>query len=304
MAPRLWLITGASSGLGLALALHAAAQGDAVLATSRDPSRLATLTSAAQSRSLPGRITPAQLDPSAPAPDLAKAVAALLAAHGTPDVVVNNAAYVQTGVLEELAPETLERQFRANVFGPLALYRAVLPALRERRSGTLLSIGSMAAWFAMPGCGAYDASKAALRWLTLGLGSEVAGLGIKHCLIEPGAFRTALLAQGGSGSGGSGGNVAYTAAEERLPDYADVNAKTDATFTALNGTQRGDPEKAAKVMYEVVTGTGVAEGRELPTFLPLGSDACDAIKGATAQIGSEVEAWRGIASLTDFSEGA
>ncbi|EKG13230.1 Short-chain dehydrogenase/reductase SDR [Macrophomina phaseolina MS6] len=284
MAPRVWLITGASTGFGLELALVAAARGDRVIAATRSPQKLAHLKDQG--------ITPARLDHNEPLPQIQAAIKDILAVHGTVDVVVNNAAYVQTGILEEVPPADTERQFVSNVFGPLNVYRAILPHLRSKRSGTLVTIGSMAAWYPMPGCNLYNASKAALRWLGIGLQGEVAHLGIRHTLVEPGFFRTELL--------NPSANIAKTAPEQRLPDYQELNATGDANFAAFHGAQLGDPKKGAQVIYDVVTSTGAAAGRELPVFLPLGSDATTEITKAAKQTLDIVDEWRSISALSDI----
>ncbi|KAI2766808.1 hypothetical protein DTO012A8_7958 [Penicillium roqueforti] len=160
---RIWLITGTSSGLGQELAKVAAKHGDRVLAATRTPHKLAEL------ESTNPNIKAVYLDHNEPPAQIQAAVETILAVYGTVDIVVNNAAYVQTGMLEEATAEETQRQFQANTFGPLNLYRALLPHLRAKGSGTLVTIGSMAAWYPMPGCNLYNASKAALRWIGLGL---------------------------------------------------------------------------------------------------------------------------------------
>ncbi|KAJ8104956.1 hypothetical protein ONZ43_g7616 [Nemania bipapillata] len=135
-ASRVWLITGASTGFGLELAKIAASRGDRVIAASRSPQKIAGLTG----------ITAARLDHNEPLPQVQAAINDIINIHGTVDIVVNNAAYVQSGTVEEATPEETQRQFQANTFGPINVYRAILPHLRSKRSGTLLTIGSMAAW--------------------------------------------------------------------------------------------------------------------------------------------------------------
>ena len=189
MAPKsqVWLTTGCSSGFGLELAKVAAARGDKVLAASRNPDAVKLGDQPDES------IKVVRLDHNEPLDQIKRTVDDLFKVHGRIDIVVNNAAaYIQTGAIEEAAEETL-RQFQANVFGPLNLYRAVLPHLRQQGSGTLVTIGSMAAWSTASSFNLYNASKAAMRWLGIGIGDEIKGFGIKHCLVEPGFFRTSLL---------------------------------------------------------------------------------------------------------------
>ncbi|CAI7613954.1 unnamed protein product [Penicillium glandicola] len=276
---RIWLITGTSSGFGLELAKVAAQRGDRVLAATRSPQKLAKLEST---------------NPNIKA--IQEAVETIPAVYGTVDIVVNNAAYVQGGVLEEATPEEIQRQFQANTFGPLDLYRTLLPHLRAKWSGTLVTIGSMAAWYPMAGCNLYNASKAALRWLALGLAGEVSQFGIRHCLVEPGFFRTQLL--------DPTANITMTAKSSRLAAYQDVNDTNDSNFAAFNGAQLGNPVKGAQVIYEVATSTGVAEGKPLPILLPLGSDATEEISKTVSETLAAIEEWREISSLTDFPKGS
>ncbi|KAJ5722748.1 hypothetical protein N7488_000783 [Penicillium malachiteum] len=286
---RIWLITGTSSGLGLELAKVAAQRGDRVLAATRSPHKLAQL------ESTNPNIKAVYLDHNEPPAQIQEAVQAILAVYGTVDIIVNNAAYVQTGMLEEATPEETQRQFQANTFGPLNLYRALLPHLRAKESGTLITMGSMAAWYSMDGCNLYNASKASLRWLTLGLAGEVSQFGIRHCLVEPGFFRTELL--------NPTANTTTTAKSSRLSAYQDLNNTTDANLAAFNGNQLGDPVKGAQVICDVVTSTGAAEGKPLPVFLPLGSDSIEAIGKAASETLTAIEEWREISALTDRPEG-
>ena len=189
-------------------------------------------------------------------------------------------------------PEETQLQFQSNVFGPLNVYRAILPHMRSKRTGILATIGSMAAWYPMAGCNLYDASKAAMRMIGIGLQSEIAGFGIQHCLIEPGFFRTDLL--------NPGANMAKTEKQARLDDYAELNATNEKNFEDFHGNQAGDPGKGAEIIFDVLTGTGIAKGRQVPPFLPLGSDAAaEIVKSAQATI-NQVKEWETIAGMSDF----
>ncbi|KAJ5728151.1 hypothetical protein N7493_004481 [Penicillium malachiteum] len=238
-ASQIWLITGTSSGFGLELAKVAA-----------------------------------QRDHNEPPAQIQAAIETILAVYGTVDIIVNNAAYVQTGMLEDATPEETQRQFQANAFDPLNLYRALLPHLHAKGSGTLAS----------------------LRWLALGLASEVSKFGIRHCLVEPGFFRTNLL--------NPTANISMTAKSSHLSAYQELNNTADANFAAFNGAQIGDPVKGAQVIYDVVTSTGVAEGKPPPVFLPLGSDAIEAISKTASETLAAIEEWREISSSTDLPKGS
>ncbi|KAI0139546.1 NAD(P)-binding protein [Hypoxylon sp. NC0597] len=282
---RVWLITGTSSGLGLELAKIVASRGDRVIAASRSPQKSPLI-------GLAG-ITTVRLDHNEPLPKIQAAMNDILKIHGTVDIVVNNAAYVQTGTVEEATPEETFRQFQANTFGPINVYRAILPYMRKQRSGTLVTIGSMAAWYSMPSCNLYNASKAALRWLVLGMADEVKALGIRHCLIEPGFFRTDLLKPGAN----------LTEIVTRIPDYAELNATAAANFKAFHGSQAGDPIKGVEIIYDLVTSSGLAAGRPLPSFMPLGSDAVTEISKSAQKTIEGVKEWEEIARQSDFRDG-
>ncbi len=298
------------------LALKALACGDRVIVTSRSLGRLDHLKAKGAA--------PVRLDHNQSFEHVKSAVKEALGIYKGVDIIVNNAAYVQTGMLEEatyvygiifyatlllvrlryliltvethyLRPEETLLQFQSNVFGPLNVYRAILPHFREKRSGVLATVGSMAAWYPMAGCNLYDASKAAMRMIGIGLQGEVAAFGIKHCLIEPGFFRTELL--------NPTANLAKTTTDKRLPDYGELNAANDKNFAEFHGQQLGNPVKGGEVVYDVLTSSGVAAGRDVPPFLPLGSDAVGEISKHAQETIDQVKEWEKISSLTDFPAG-
>ncbi|OTA70626.1 NAD(P)-binding protein [Hypoxylon sp. EC38] len=167
--------------------------------------------------------------------------------------------------------------------------------MRQKRSGTLVTIGSMAAWYTNSGLGMYSASKAALRRMVLVMAREVEQFGIRHVLIEPGRFRTALLQPDA--------NVARTAPTARIVDYAELNKNADAMIKGIHGNQPGDPVRGCDIIYDVVTSSGVAAGRELPAFMALGSDASEEIVGSAQGTIDAVREWQDIAKLSDFTGG-
>ena len=164
--------------------------------------------------------------------------------------------------------------------------------MRSKHTGIRATVGSMAAWYPMAGCNLYNASKAAMRMLGLGLQSEIAGFGIKHCPIEPGSFRTELLKPEA--------NMAKTGKESRMDDYAQLNATNDENVEKFNGGQLGDPVMGAEIIYEVLTKTGVAKGQQVPSFLPLGSDAVAEIAKSAQATSAQIKDWEIIAGLSDF----
>ncbi|KAI1441491.1 NAD(P)-binding protein [Annulohypoxylon stygium] len=308
--PLIWLITGATSGFGLELAKVAAERGDLVIGTSRNPPPLSSFTPP-----LPANLTLARLDHNESLDSVKKDIDIIFKIYGTVDIVVNNAAYVQTGTIEELTPEETLKQFQANIFGPINVYRAVLPHLRAKNlnpsdnndddnneemkrrkqrygKGALITIGSIAAWFRMDATYAYNAAKAALRAMTLGLAEEVRQFDIRHALFEPGFFRTEFLKLDA--------NFGSTPHGNRIPAYGELNARMDAAFRAFHKNQLGDTRRGCEVIYEIVTGTGVAEGRALPEEVPLGGDAVVCIRGSAGRVLRAVDEWEVVARLSDI----
>ncbi|KAL8651373.1 MAG: hypothetical protein Q9210_003292 [Variospora velana] len=182
---RVWLITGCSSGFGQEIAKAALANGDQVVATARNPTKLKDLDAL-------GAKTFA-LDVVADDDKLKDVVASDVKATGQIDVLVNNAGYILTGAVEECA---VLDQFETNVFGCLNVIRAVLPHMRAQRSGVIANLGSIGGWVGTPAAGLYCASKAAVTNFTESLRKEVQDLGIEVTAIEPGYFRTGFLSSG------------------------------------------------------------------------------------------------------------
>jgi NAD(P)-dependent dehydrogenase (short-subunit alcohol dehydrogenase family) len=187
---RVWLITGASSGFGRALALAAAAAGDTVVATGRNAAALDELTALSPDR-IDARVSDAA-DVAAAAP----LVADVLAEHGRIDVLVNNAGRGQVGAVEDTTDEELRSLFDLHVLGPAALTRAVLPHMRAQGSGAVVQMSSFGGQVAYPGFGAYCATKFALEGMSEALAAEVAPHGIRVLVVEPGAFRTSFSGSG------------------------------------------------------------------------------------------------------------
>lgn len=262
-SPRRWLITGANSGFGLAFVNAALAAGDEVVAAVRRPGTLADLAAAHR-----GRLTVVELD----VRDAAARIRAVEAA-GRIDVLVNNAGYGIVGAVEETAEAELRDAFEVMFFGALALTRDVLPQMRERRSGTIVQVSSMGGLLSFPGVGAYCAAKGALELASEALAAEVAALGIRVLIVEPGAFRTGFAAPN-----------ALRPTASRIADYEDTAGATRETLSSSSGTQEGDPAKAAAAVLEVL---GWAEP---PLRLALGNDSIDAIRGKLASVTADLDA--------------
>ena len=260
---RRWFITGANSGFGLAFVNAALAAGDEVVAAVRRPESLADVAAAH-----PGRLTVVELD----VRDAAARARAVEAA-GRIDVLVNNAGYGIVGAVEETADPELRDAFEVMFFGALALTRDVLPQMRERRSGTVVQISSMGGMLSFPGVGAYSAAKGALELASEALAAEVAPLGIRVLIVEPGAFRTGFAAPS-----------ALRPTDTRIADYEDTAGATRETLSGSSGTQEGDPAKAAAAVLEVLS------WEETPLRLALGNDSIDAIRSKLAAVTADLDA--------------
>ncbi|OJD20563.1 hypothetical protein ACJ73_08104 [Blastomyces percursus] len=271
---RVCLITDASSGFGLLLAKHAASRGERVIAASRNPEKL-KLDEAAGIRTV-------RLDPNQTLEEIKAVMKDIVAIYGTIDAVVNNAGYVQTGILEEVTPEATFRQFQVNTFGPLNVYRAVLPYLREKKYGTLVTIGDGGL-----------VSHAALRWLAIGLADEVASFGICHCLIEPGFFRTELL--------NPNANIASTGSTERIPDYSEMQRRI-AIFLSSMARSWVTPLRVWRLSMMLLLPRDTLRGGICRVFA-LGSDATAEISKSASQTLANLNDWKEISAISDFPEG-
>lgn len=275
---KVWLITGASSGFGRAIAEAAVAAGDTVVGTARRTEALADLVAA-----YPDRVDAVALDVTDG--ERVDAVAAdVLARYGRVDVVVNNAGRTQVGAFEETTDAELRALFDLHVFGPARLTRALLPHMRERKSGAVVNISSFGGQLSFAGFSAYSATKAALEQLSEALADEVAPFGIKVLIVEPGAFRTNLFAKG----------AAYFSAE--IPAYAETSGATRRLVESAGGTQPGDPAKAAAAIRTAL------DADDTPLRLALGGDAVDAITGHLDAVRAELAAWEKVSRGTDFDE--
>jgi NAD(P)-dependent dehydrogenase (short-subunit alcohol dehydrogenase family) len=275
-ASPVWFITGCSTGFGRELALAVLARGWRCVATARDKASLDDLAPEAGERLL--RVT---LDVT----DQAQVDAAVQAAHaqfGAIDVLVNNAGYGYQSSIEEGEEREIRAQFDANVFGLFAMTRAVLPGMRARRQGHVISITSVAGLVGFPGSGYYAASKHAVEGFSDALLAEVGPLGIKVTCVEPGPFRTDW----------AGRSLVQTA--NRIDDYAETAGARMQRTAEGSGKQAGDPVRAAQAMIRVT------EVEKPPRHLVLGAFGVGAVSGRLRAALSEVEAWREVSVGADF----
>jgi NAD(P)-dependent dehydrogenase (short-subunit alcohol dehydrogenase family) len=273
-AQRVWLVTGANSGFGTEFVHQVLARGDKVIATGRNPKKLAVLSNT--------KAHLMKLDVTSPLEELQAIAKEAVNVYGRIDVLVNNAGYIEMGTVEETTPERTFQQFNTNVFGLLNVTRAILPYMRERRSGDIVNIGSIGGWNGIAGSGLYSATKYAVASFSEALKMEVKPFGIDvHC-IEPGYFATALLTPE---------NLATNKAAS-IPDYAPLNKQLEESWAKVSGKQPGSPQKAVTRMIEAVTHTGYAEGKEVPVRVVLGKDAYERVGVIMARMAREREEWK------------
>jgi NAD(P)-dependent dehydrogenase (short-subunit alcohol dehydrogenase family) len=272
---RVWLVTGASRGFGRALSEAILARGERLVATARGPDSLEALEA-----DHPEALA-VQLDVT----DAAQAHAAVAAAverFGRIDVVVNSAGYGHFGAIEELSDSELRHQFEVNLFGVLNVTRAALPQLRAQRSGHLLQMSSLNGIEGMTGGGYYCATKFAVEGLSESLASEVAHLGIRVTIVEPGPHRTEFASADSA-------RVA-----EPIDDYAESVGATREAFAGLDGTQPGDPHRAALAILEAV------DADDPPLRLALGTMAIEHIRSKLESQLRELERWSDVGASTDL----
>jgi NAD(P)-dependent dehydrogenase (short-subunit alcohol dehydrogenase family) len=271
---RVWLVTGASSGFGRAIAEAALARGDSVAAGVRTTEAFG---------SLPDGVRPLALDVTV-ADQREAAVAETLERFGRVDVLVNNAGHTQVGAVEETTEEELRSLFELQFFAPAALTRLVLPHMRRQGGGAIVQMSSVGGQTTAPGFGAYCATKFALEGLTETLRDEVAGFGIVTLIVEPGAFRTGLFRPG----------AAYESAA--MAEYADIVGPTRAYVRGNDGLQPGDPAKAAQAILAAL------DADRPPLRLVLGADAIGTIERRLEGVAEELAVWRALGEATALEE--
>jgi NAD(P)-dependent dehydrogenase (short-subunit alcohol dehydrogenase family) len=261
-----WFITGSSRGLGRALTEAVLEAGHTVFATARQPSQLSDLVEryGPQIRTFALDVTSAEA--------AEHAVAEAVAAFGRIDIVVNNAGFGFFGAFEELTPAEFRGQIDANFWGVVNVTRAALPVLRRQREGRIIQVTSVGGRAAFPGLSGYHASKFAVEGLSEALAAEVAPLGIKLTVVEPGSMRT-------DWSGSSMGHA------KPIAEYRNSMTSIRRFTEGLSQTESGEPRRAAEAILRV------AELPEPPLRLLLGSDAL-AVARATYQRNLELaEKW-------------
>ncbi|HVJ33746.1 MAG TPA: oxidoreductase [Terriglobia bacterium] len=274
---KIFLITGVSSGLGKAFATGALAAGHRVIGTVRNTEATAVFSALA-----PGHAHAIVIDVTEFGA-IADAVARAEHEVGAIDVLVNNAGYGHEGIMEESPLEDIQRQFDVNVFGAVAMMKAVLPGMRQRRSGHIVNVTSMGGFITMPGITYYCGSKFALEGISEALGKEVKSLGIHVTALAPGQFRTDW----------AGRSMIRT--DRSIADYNAVMDPIRAARQAKSGKQPGDPAKAAQALLKLV------ESDNPPVRLYLGADALKLVKDKIEAMKAEIAEWEAISRSTDFA---
>ncbi len=277
---RVWFITGASRGFGALIAEAALQAGDAVVATARDPNTVIARLGARD------RLLATRLDVTNEA-EAHEAAGQAVKMFGRIDILVNNAGYGLLGAIEEASAAETTKLFGTNVFGLLGVTRAVLPHMRRQRAGHIINVSSVGGYTGYPGWGVYGATKFAVEGISEALAGEVAPLGIKVTVVEPGFFRTDFLDES---------SLARTA--QHIDDYRESVGKTRSHAEDVNHGQRGDPRKLASAFI------ALANAKNPPLRLPLGSDTVERIEAKNAFVARELGEWREVATSTDFAEGA
>ncbi|WLE63341.1 oxidoreductase [Burkholderia plantarii] len=274
-SPKTLLITGVSSGFGQALAREALAAGHRVVGTVRNEAARQAFEALDPSRAVGRLLDVTDFE-------AIDGVVADIEANVAPvDVLVNNAGYGHEGVMEESSLDEMRRQFDVNVFGAVAMTKAVLPFMRARRRGHILNITSMGGFITMPGIAYYCGSKFALEGISEVLGKEVAPFGIAVTAVAPGSFRTDW----------AGRSMVRT--PRTIADYDALFDPIRAAREEKSGKQLGDPVKAARAMLTAI------DSDAPPAHLLLGSDALALVRGKLASMAEEIDAWEALSRSTD-----
>lgn len=275
-----FLITGVSSGLGEAFAKGVLAAGHRLIGTVRDHDAASAFTALSPDRAHAVLLDVTDFDA------IPNAVAQAEREVGPIDVLVNNAGYGDEGILEESPLEDMRRQFDANVFGAVAMIKAVLPSMRARRSGRIVNVTSMGGFITMPGIAYYCGSKFALEGISEALGKEVKPLGIHVTALAPGQFRTDWAGR------------SMIRAERNIADYDTIMDPLRAARQAKSGNQPGDPAKAAQALLRLVA------AENPPVRLYLGADALKFVRDKIDTIKTEMDFWEETSRSTDFTQPA
>jgi len=275
---KVWFITGAGRGLGIDIAKAALAAGHAVVATGRNPDKVARAVGENEN------LLAVKLDVTNPAAATA-AIAAAVDRFGRIDVLVNNAGNFYAGFFEEITPEDFRAQIETTMFGPINVTRAALPVLRAQRSGLLVTISSTAGIAGGEFLSAYAASKFGVEGWAESLAPEVAPFGIRTMIVEPGFFRTELLTPE---------STSYAAST--IGDYSERTEQTVTAWKGMNGLQGGDPAKLAVALVQL------AELDEPPLRFAAGADAVGVFEARAKELQVQADAHRELSSNLAYDD--
>ncbi|ARJ43995.1 short-chain dehydrogenase/reductase [Pantoea alhagi] len=269
------LITGVSSGFGRALAQEALAAGHRVVGTVRNREAQQTFEALNAQRAFGRLLDVTDFE------RIDEVVEEIESTVGPVDVLVNNAGYGHEGILEESSLEEMRRQFDVNVFGAVAMIKAVLPGMRQRRRGHIINITSMGGFITLPGISYYCGSKFALEGISETLSKELAPLNIHVTAVAPGSFRTDW----------AGRSMVRSA--RSIPDYDTLFEPIRQIRKEKSGKQPGNPVKAAHAMLALI------ESQSPPVHLLLGSDALSLVRQKLTALNNEIEQWEKLTRSTD-----
>jgi NAD(P)-dependent dehydrogenase (short-subunit alcohol dehydrogenase family) len=278
MSKKVWLVTGAGRGMGADIAKAALAAGHAVVATGRDPERVTAAIGAHDD------LLAVRLDVTNP-DDGKAAVQVAVDNFGRIDVLVNNAGNFIAGFFEEISPDDFRAQIETNLFGPLNVTRAVLPVMRQQRSGLVIAISSTGGIVGQEFCSAYSASKFGIEGWIESLAPEVAPFGIHTMVLEPGFFRTDLLTPE---------STKY--AEPSIEDYAKRTTQTVANWNRMNGKQGGDPAKLAEALVKLTSQD------EPPIRWVAGADAVETVEHKGRDLIAQAGAYRDVSTSLGYAD--
>lgn len=272
---KVWFITGASKGMGLEVTKTVLANGDKVIAVSRNLQELTNNLGRASEDLLPLKVDITNET------EIKTAIEKGIEAFDHIDVFLNNAGYYLVGSIEEISDEEFRKTVDVNVFGMANVIRHVMPHLRKQRSGHIINISSNMGYVGYANTGSYNASKFAVIGLSEALAQESMPFGINVTVVAPGMFRTNFMS-----------DTTLTIAEKTIKDYnVEVHVKMLRSF---NGNQPGDPAKLASVLYEI------SRLSQPPLHLPLGTDSYQSIIEQRKKEALELEQWKHLSLSTDF----
>lgn len=275
---KVWLVTGASKGMGLALVKALIAGGYKVAATSRKLQSLADAAGIFDEKVF----LPLEVDLTSEQ-SVSEAVERTVARFGKIDVLVNNAGYGIGGAVEELSRQEIQDSFDINVFAVIRTMQSVMPYFRAQKSGNIINISSIAGFAPATGWAMYASTKYAVTGLSEVMAEDVKELGVKVTVVAPGAFRTDFLE-----------DSSLVFAQNKIDDYLAIRA-SHGKYAAMNGMQLGNPEKLAQVLIDL------AEDPDPPVRLYLGSDAYQRAKEKIRVLSEELESNRAVSLSTDFN---